>query len=702
MLKKFFALTLILCGCLSLRAQKADDPVIFEIGGQPILKSEFMRDFLRSVGQDPNAAPTACTYEKRQALTEYVELFVNFRTKLADAYALRFDTLPSLRKELSGYRNELAQPYLLDSNTLMHILDEAYERNHYVLHAAHILVSVRRNASPADTMAAYQKAMDYYNRAMAGEDFNQLAHEAAVARADAEKLEPNDPRRNDNGDLGNFTVFEMIYPFENAAYSLQAGEISLPIRTVYGYHVVKLIDKVPYFGKATLQHIWCAEHNDEEYAASRVREAYEKLQSGETFISVCRNYSDDQSTSANGGMLNDLSVKQMPIEYVRELSKLQVGEVSKPFHTSYGWHIVRLVQREGLPEFEDMVPYYRQRLVRDQRSQEPTSRFVEQCKTKYHFVDYTTTPVPAPKGKKAPKTVTYMASLDPCMALVDSSVFDRQWHYSDCMNLAPTVLFAFADTQYTAVDFMRYVDANQHAERYQDLYMYMASRYQDYINEQILRYANAHLEEEHPEFKAVVDEYRHGLMIFAYNDEMVWSRAIRDTVGFQAFYDETAPSHRFDQEGDEPYFWDERARTLVVTVADSSLLDPAKASKLLQKSVKKDWPAARLEEKLRSAMKVDSTVANPLVVETELFEKGHQQMLKGSQWRPGFYDRAHGKGYKLLHVERILDPTLKSITEARGFYVNDYQNKLDNDLINRLRRKYNVVIHQQVIDEITY
>ena len=159
----------------SISAQSQNDPVIFEINGQKIYKSEFMKDFLHSIGKDPSDAPTACTYEKRQALEEYVQLFVNFHTKLVDAYAMGLDTMPDLVRELAGYRQELAAPYLIDSVTMDRILHEAYDRNHYVMHAAHLLVMVPSTALPADTLKAYNTAMEYYNRIMNGEDFFKVS-----------------------------------------------------------------------------------------------------------------------------------------------------------------------------------------------------------------------------------------------------------------------------------------------------------------------------------------------------------------------------------------------------------------------------------------------------------------------------------------------------------------------------------------------
>lgn len=698
-MKKLVTIAIALVFSAALFAQNQNDPVIFEINGKKILKSEFMKEFLRSVGKDPKAAPTACTYEKRQALTDYVELFVNFRTKLEDAYARGLDTTPALVKELKGYRDELAAPYLIDSASLLHILQEAYDRNQYTLHAAHILVKVKKNAAPDDTLKAYKKAMEYYNRVTSGEDFLAVASEASEDRLKKEGMSPDEiRRRSDNGDLGNFTVFDMVYPFENAVFALKPGEVSKPVRTQYGYHVIKLFHKTRYFGKSTFQHIWCAYTADPSYAEARCREAYGLLKEGNSFISVCRNYSDDNGTVNNGGLLTDMSIRQLPPEYVTVLASLKPGEYSEPFQSSYGWHILLLNQRDSIPSFEDMVPNYKQRLTRDPRNKEPRKSFIEQCKTRYLFSDFTKMykkPL-ARKGKKQP--LEYLASLDECVAALTPEVWNLQWSYADSMVTDFRPLFSIGDKEYNAVDFLKYIEANQHAARPQDMRMYTQQRYEEYVDEMVYAYADSRLETENPEFGELIQEYRNGLVIFSYNDEMVWSKAFRDTVGLQNFYREASLTHNIDNEDDAPYFWNERACVTLVTVDDSASIAPEQMIKLLQKSEKKGWDSVQFYNKATAAMKNKGSFR----VEDQVVERDHQALLKPSWWRKGYYTIPLPKGYQIVKVEKILDPCLKTFKEARGYYINDYQNYLDRQLIQQLRKQYNVVIHQSVIDEITY
>ena len=695
-MKRFFFLGLFLAiTTLTAMCQQQADPVIFEIGGKPIYKSEFMKNFLSSIGKDVDAPATACTWEKRQELESFAELFVNFRTLLADAYARGYDTLPSLVKELKGYRDELAAPYLIDSATMTQLLKEAYERNKWSLHAVHILVKCRTNASPADTLAAYKEALGYYERVMGGEDFMTVAKEANEIRFKREMVPPDDPRRRDNGDLGNFSVFEMVYPFENAVYALEPGQISKPVRTSFGYHVVKLLSKSRFCGKTTFQHIWCASNTQEGYAEFKAREAYEKIKNGANFNAICRDYSDDQSTAENGGLLSDLTVRQMPSEYIEHLANMQPGEVSEPFETSYGWHILLLRQKDSLPSYEDMAPYYKQRMTRDIRSQQPKEKFIEQCKQKYTFLDYTKMYMKKVKGQKEPQA---LASLSESRTALSDSLFVRRWHFNDTMVSDMRPLFSIGDREYTAVDFLKYIEANQHAGLAYDLDVYLNKSYDAFVKEMVFEYADSKLESENVEFGELIEKYRNELMIFSYKDDMIWTKALLDTVGFTEYYNVYSKMHSIDKEEDAPYFWNERAKVTVVRVDDSSYMIPSKAVKTVNKATKRRLTRGQLYDVLNDAMGDSATFK----VEEKMIEDGKQEMLSKSEWKVGVYVKPLAKGYEVIRVDGFVAPCLKSIKEARGYYINDYQMFLEQQLIEKLRREYDVMIHQDVIDEITY
>ena len=696
-MKKIFTTLLLTATLMGAMAQKANDPVVFEINGKNVYKSEFMKDFLHSIGKDPSAEPTACTYEKRKALEDYVQLYVNFKTKLTDAYAMGFDTLAALNQELAGYRKELAAPYLIDSATLQMLLREAYDRNHYALHAAHILVHCNESATPADTLKAYEHAMEVYREALQSDNFYTVAQKEMryqrlndrdpLVREKADQTNPTE------GDLGCFTVFDMIYAFESAVYAMQPGEVSKPVRSRYGYHIIKLFDRYEYYGKAQLAHIWIPDNAPN--AEGKIKDAYRQLQEGMDFGLVAKSHSSDQTSANNGGLMPELAPNQLPYSYVETIAKgLKVGEYSQPFHSRYGWHIIKLVKKETMPDLETLTPYYRSRMTRGERSTKPQKMFVDQCKERYGFVDYTKVVT----SKKKAKQVTYAASLDAVRAIVTDSIFSAIFNYDPEQITDMRPLFKIGDKEYDSRQFARFIYKSRKVRVICDLDIFVAERYQEFIDAKVLEYADSRLELDNPEFKALVDEYRHGLMIFTYNDKMVWSKAIQDSVGFEEFYRIASQTHNYNDTNDAVYFWNERARTSIYTIPDSTVLPRSKALKVVGKGIKKGWGSDQIANELNKKAKRDNFVTR----EMAMLEQGNQTQLTSNEWHPGIYAHVADSGYQVMIVEKILPPTLKSRTEARGYYLNDYQNYLEEQNNLALRKKYNVVIHQDVIDEITY
>jgi peptidyl-prolyl cis-trans isomerase SurA len=348
-----------------------------------------------------------------------------------------------------------------------------------------------------------------------------------------------------------------------------------------------------------------------------------------------------------------------------------------------------------MPDFESMIPYYRSRMTRGERATKPQHIFVEQCKAKYNFVDYTTTKTS--NKKKAP----YAASLDAVRSLVSDSIFSAIFHYDSNQITDMRPLFRIGDKEYNSRDFARFISKNKKVRPICILDSFVVDSYHDFIDAKVLEYADSRLELDIPEFGELIDEYRHGLMIFAYNDQMVWSRALKDTLGFERFYAQASKKHHWGDSADAVYFWNERARVNCYTIADSTLLSKNKALKVIEKGHKKGWGTEKVIEELvaKVSKKDASKVSNELI----LVEKGNQQLLSNKEWGMGTYVHNLDSGsYQILVVEQMLQPELKSRDEARGFYLNDFQNYLEDQNNTALRKKYNVKIHQDVLDKIVY
>ena len=672
------------------------NPVVMEVGGQKIAKDEFMKDFMSSVGERLAAKPGVTEAEKRQALDEYVELYATFRAKLKDAYALGFDTMPNLIEELKTYRDELAAPYLIDSATLERILHEAYDRNHYSLRAAHILIMVSPDASPEDTLKAYKRIMGLRDRIMGGEDF------FAVSSEEVHRQQPEAPTRPNEGDLGYFTAFDMVYPFENAAYALKVGEVSMPVRTRFGYHIIKLLDKVELFGKCDLAHIWLM-GQDSTMRKYEINDCYNRLVDGQDFAIVARQ-SDDRTTNGNGGLMPNATLNNIPPGYVDVAQHLKEGEFSKPFFTQYGWHIVKMVRRDTLPPYESMVPYYKQKMTRDQRGEESRKAFTLSSMKRYGIQDLTQTPVPQPKGKKRKKKepVKMQASLQQLYDIVPVEATRNRWDYNDSMVTDIHPILTMPGKSYTTLDLARYISTHQRGERPLKSEYFVNMKYSDFIDSVVMVYVDSRLEKDNPELAAVIEEYRHGLMIFNYNNAMVWRKALHDTAGFADFYARESSTKRMDNPDDSVYFWKTRARVVTVNVVDSACIAPAKAAKILKKALKKNKGSLEMKDMLTEAVGKKCTAPRPVSVAPDLVEMGHQNLLSAGQWQKGVYLSPKTKGYRAVVVEEVMPPMLKGQMEARGYYMNGFQNEVERKHNDMLNKKYNVKINYDVVKQISY
>ena len=679
-------------------AQAQSDPVVMEVGGQMIRKSDFMKEFNTNVGQQLSRQPGITDAEKRAALEEYVDLYAIFRAKLLDAHARGFDTTAALQRELGRYRKELAAPYLIDSAVLQQLLAEAYERNHYSLHAAHILVPIYASAPAEDSVRALNKAMELYKRLTeGGEDFFTVASEYSLELNPEAKVRPNE------GDLGFFTVFDMVYPFESAAYALQVGEISKPVRSRYGYHIIKLLDRVELFGKVTMAHIWL-HSTDSASRRNDINKIYDELERGVSFTTLARQ-SDDRTTSGSGGVLTDATLSQLPPEYIHELVKLEEGAFSKPFFTQYGWHIIKLIKRDTLPQPEDLEGFYKQRMSRDQRGDESRKTFAANSRKKYGIIDCTVTPVKqAAKGRKKKNApIQMMASLDELQRAVPDSVRHGRWKMDESLFTDTTALIITPDRRYTILDIGRYIQQHQKRGVRDNIQILLRRHYDEFLDSISIAYADSQLENEYPEFAQVVDEYRRGLMIFNYNDAMIWHKAINDSVGFVNFYNRESRTKRLDNPDDSIYFFHPRARITIIDVADAQALDSGKAKKIIEKAMAKNQGSSEMKQLLlKKASQKQVSSANLVRIAVDLVEQTRQTLLAEDQWQRGVYVVNNGDGYRLLAVEEILPRSLKGLSEARGYYLNAWQNEVEQTLNESLLKNYKVKIHRDVVHSITF
>jgi peptidyl-prolyl cis-trans isomerase SurA len=411
---------------------------------------------------------------EQQTVEEYLDLFINFKLKVIEAEELGLDT--SFIKEFNGYKKQLAKPYLSDSEEVDALVQEAFERAQKEINASHILIRVNAEAPPEDTLRVFNKAIEIRDRILAGEDFG------TVARATSD-----DPSAKTNaGNLGWFTVFRMVYPFENGAYSTEKGKVSMPVRTRFGYHLMKVNDVRPARGEVRVSHIMIMTPegmNDEqrEDAKKRIHRLSDSLKAGIDFAEIARKYSEDRGSAARAGELPWFGTGRMVAPFENASFALaKVGHISEPIRTSFGWHIIKLLEQKKYDDFETAQADLRANVTKSDRNAYSKKALVERIKRNHNFTEN-------------------RENLYPFHSVVDTTIFYRDWDVSKAAGLND-VLFTIGDRSVTQQDFADYLADNQGTTK-KNLEVLVNNHYEKFIEVQVLQYEEDQLPEKYPEFK---------------------------------------------------------------------------------------------------------------------------------------------------------------------------------------------------------
>ena len=652
-----------------LRAQD-NDPILVVINGEKITKSEFLSQFNRNNTKDRKAT--------KEEIEEYLQLFINYKLKLADARAKGFDTLQNYKQELKTYRTQLAEPYLNDAEITKELLDEAYLRMQKWVQASHILISIDHPAAPEDTLRAYKKAMDIYNRLQKGESFEKLATEFSDdPSAKDQKLSESQGGAmyiGNKGYLGYFNGSDMVYEFENACFTLSPGEISLPVRTPFGYHIIKLINRKPaLFHRADVAHIWIGiPKHDSAEAKKLIDTAYEELLAGVSFADVATKYSEEPKSKTNQGLIAGAKVFSLPPQYVEQLSSLEIGQYSKPFQTSWGWHIVMPKRYYPLPSLANMEQEITQIIARDKRSFRSQASFAEKMKKEYGYTAY-------------PKNLEEVI-----IALTDTAFFTQWRTFSDHETFVKP-LFSIGQDTLTQAMFIEYVQLqfyssqNKQSTRYS--YPVVQNIYENWETLRIVSYAEKRLESKFPEFKRAINDYSDGILLFNISNAMVWEKSAIDSIGLSHFYNQ----HKHE------YLWEKRADATVWTI-DNNVLDGKTAEKIIAKGYKKGQPEEKILSRLMKKARRKCADPNKYIhFKWGKFEAGDNLYVDKVSQVGVAKAQIDDNKITIVALHQILPPEIKTLDECRGRAISEYQKELETKWIQRIRANYPVLVHKDVV-----
>jgi peptidyl-prolyl cis-trans isomerase SurA len=655
-MKKYLSIA-ILSIFLSLTLIGQNDKTLLVIENQKVPVSEFLDIYTKN---NKNV-----DYSKA-SIDEYLDLFINYKLKLMEIQRLRLDTQKNFINEFQKYRDQLAQSYLIDKNTVDKLLNEAYNRMQNDVRVSHILVKLSPYANPKDTLKAYNKALEIRKKLLNGADFAKLAIEMSDDNS-ARDQNTADGRLipGNGGDLGYFNVFNMLYDFETAAYNLNVGDISLPVRTPVGYHIIKLTEKHPAIYRFKIAHILLmyppnATTQDKESIKAKADSIYKEILSGADFAELANLHSEDKGSANKGGELPWLTPFRLVPSFVQPIYNHKPGDYIPPVETFYGWHIIKLIDKQSPPDFASVKQELLTKLYKDSRYLLAQKKIADSLKQIY-------------KIQYDKKLLVNLAK-----SINKDSLLKRSFKESQIPNL-DHILVKIDDHSIYIKDFATYIKKNQSLfTNTDDIQIFVNKMFDNFLNDKILEIEKENLEKKNPKFAAQINDYKEGILIFNLMDQNVWSKAMQDTAGLKAYY-ETIKNK---------YLTDEKAKIGIFKTNDAKIAQ--KVQKTLQKNIQKSQLNPNLI--LSKINKKNNVVSyDSMVIETKkLADIGLEKTVNA------ILSKENNNSYEIYWLQSIIAPQPKSLDEVRGLVISEYQTYLEKQWINELRSRY----HWQVNDEV--
>ena len=637
----------------------AQDEAVLTVGEESVSLADFEHIFLK------NNRDSVIT---EAALDEYMELFINFKLKVQAAEALGMDTVETFQKELAGYRTQLARPYLTNNELLDELVRQAWERKQEEVRARHILVSCSAQANPADTLKAWKRANAMRTRILNGEDFEAVA---------LSKAGSDDPSVRDNGgDLGWFSAFQMVYPFEEAAYTTAVGDLSPIVRTRYGYHFLEVTGRRDARGEIRAAHIMIrtkegADDATLKAAEERINSIHDLLGKGIPWEELALKMSEDASTASKAGELPWFGTGKMVEEFENAAFGLtEDGQISAPFKTSYGWHIVKRLEYRAPATFEASKRELQKKVSRDSRSELTRASFLENLKAEYNYTS----------------NATAIKSLKRIAAKQDSVFFPGHPLANVPSKTAATTLLTIGDESATVADFVDYLNIVKIRNAEAGANTVIDEQLTSWSDKLLLDYEDARLEAKHDDFRLLMEEYHDGILLFELTDEKVWSKAVKDTAGLEAYH----AAHVGD------FMWGTRAEVDIFTCADE------KAVKAARKAVKKgkDLVAFQRDYNAENGNSITLTSGRFSEGDNTWGDRVLADAAAGtlSEKAPAFATyEGGGDETVLVHVGAVRSPEPKTLAEARGQVIAAYQDHLEAEWIEALRAGTTVEVNRALL-----
>jgi peptidyl-prolyl cis-trans isomerase SurA len=625
----------------SLFAQAAD-PVLMNINGKPVLKSEF--EYIYNKNNSNNSLD-------KKTLDEYVDLFVNFKLKVEEAKSQGIDTTSSFINELAGYRSQLTKPYLTDQKVDDQLLLEAYDRMKEDVDVSHILIRIQPNATPADTLKAWNEINEVAKR-LKKEDFAKVAKEVSQDQSAEQNA----------GHIGWISAFRTVYPFETMAYNTPVGTISKPIRTAFGYHILKVHERRNSLGEILVSHIMKFSSQGDsamnKQAKISIDSIYLRIKAGDDFGTLAKTLSMDKGSAEKNGELPWFGAGRMVPEFETAAFALKnIGDVSQPIQSAYGWHIIKLIDRKGIDTFENTKADLERKVKRDERANRGQQAFLTKLRADYNYG------VIAANLQDFYKLAANRALSDSTF-MVDASKLNKP-------------LFSFADKKFSQDEFAEYLKKNNNTEKTIVSEM-IDEKFNAFVDSKLLAYEDEQLEKKYDDFRFLMQEYHDGILLFEVSNKEVWEKASKDTEGLDKYF----RSHKTDYTWEKPHY-----KGRVVFCKDKATF---KAAKSIVNKSHNDSIDKYLRTHLNDSIQYVKIVKG-LYVQGENKAVDKFAFKTKDKYTPAVE-------YPFVFVAgKMLKKIPEDYTDVRGLVTADYQEFLEKEWIKALRTNYPVKVEQSVL-----
>ena len=628
---------------------KGDDPVLFTVAGTPVHVSEFKYIYTKTNADKADFS--------KASVDEYLDLYKKFKLKVARAKEMQLDTIPALISELAGYRRQLADSYLIDKEVTNKLVEELYEATKQDVDISHIMVNFGESG---DTTAAYAKV----NEARQKLSKKKSWEEVTAAYSDDKSKAKN------NGHIGYVTAMfpKGLYELEKAAYSLPIGKVSNVLKSPSGYHLIKVNERRPARGKMEIAHILIRTKKDSDgsEAKQKAEALYTQLKNGSSFEDLAKDNSEDPQSAKRGGYIGHFGINQYEAGF-EEAAFLLVndGDFSKPVQSSVGYHIIKRISKEGIQPLKIVKTGLQNKIKNDNRFTQAQRSMIKRIKRENNFREY-------------PQMLTeYIGQLD-------TNFLTFKWKPQGYRSAE--TLFSVGSEKATISEFETFLkESSRERIRSAGKQNDEVARqlYADFINKECMGYEEQQLEKKYPDFKALMREYEEGILLFEATKMEVWDKASQDSVGLANFFTTV----------DGKYKWKERAAVSLYSLKEAGKGRIGEVRAFAQNN-KPEQVLARFNSK-------DSQILTAI---DRTFERGRNDVLDKLDWKIGALsaneENRRNKSTNFMKIEKILPAGDKSLDEARGYVVADYQDALEKKWIEELKAKFPIVINQTALNNL--